>query len=145
MADASANIEIFVPIHKVWDVVTNFAAYPEFISEMKRAKVLRRDETSMRVECEVFKIKKVMYTIDVQLGEPTTMSWSLIKSNTFKTNDGGWILEDLGDGVTKATYSVAVDFAGLIRPPQSVVDKLTQSDLPSMLKSFKKRAEELYG
>jgi hypothetical protein len=56
-----------------------------------------------------------------------------------KDNKGGWVLEDLGNGTTKATYSIEVEVGMLV--PKTIVNGLVDSQLPRLLENFKKRIE----
>jgi hypothetical protein len=56
-----------------------------------------------------------------------------------KDNKGGWVLEDLGNGTTKATYTVDVTLGALV--PKTIVNALVDTSLPKLLENFKKRAE----
>ena len=56
-----------------------------------------------------------------------------------KDNKGGWLLEDAGNGTTKATYNIAVEVGMLV--PKTIVNALVDTQLPKLLENFKKRIE----
>ena len=81
-------------------------------------------------------------TIRFSYGDPTRLSWSQEKGE-LKSVDGAWELEDLGNGRTRATYSLEVDLGRmlgmLIRGP--VVDLLRGQLVNARAGELKKFAE----
>jgi coenzyme Q-binding protein COQ10 len=84
-------------------------------------------------------IKTIKYALRVKEEKPKKISWTFISGDFMKDNKGSWVLEDLGGGKTKATYSIEMAFGMLV--PKTVVNTLAESQLPSMMEAFKKRAE----
>ena len=157
MAGAEQSIVVNTSPEVLFKVITDYEKYPQFLSEVSAVRVLERAGNTATVEYELDLIKKVSYTIKLTENAPKGVSWNLVKSSIMKSNDGGWTLEDLGGGKTKATYRLEV---GMYRPdtgerlpcvyyihgvgmfvPQRIVDKLTGTTLPETLQAFKKRAE----
>jgi ribosome-associated toxin RatA of RatAB toxin-antitoxin module len=141
MAGAEQTIIIDAPIQVVYDVIVDYEKYPEFLAEITQVKVLKRNGHVVDAEYTASMIKTVSYSLRLTGTPPTTVRWSLLKASFMKTNDGGWALEDLGDGRTKATYGLEVRVSRLV--PGKIVDKLTVTTLPATLEAFKKRAESL--
>ena len=143
MAGAEQSIIINAPPKAIYDVIVDYEAYPEFLSEVESIKILSRNGNVVDVEYTVNVIKRVSYVLRLTGTPHTSVRWSLVKASFMKSNDGGWTLEDLGDGRTKATYGLQVKVSRLV--PGRVVDKLAGSTLPATLQAFKERAESRQG
>jgi len=125
---------------RCFQVITDFERYPQFVEELKTAKILKREPNFLRVEFAVKIIKEISYTLDLTTKPDQEVSWTMHKG-FFKKNIGGWKLKELGGGKTEATYEVDVEFGLLV--PSSVVKMLQENNLPKMLQAFKKRIEAL--
>lgn len=139
MATASRTEIVEVDINKLYDVLTDYARYPEFVDGVSSTKVISQNDTSAKVEYSVNMIKSFKYTLAITQVRPTKISWVLDSGDLFKKNDGQWILKDLGGGKTEVIYSLEVDFK--MFAPNSILSALTQKNLPVMMESFFKRAK----
>jgi coenzyme Q-binding protein COQ10 len=138
MAVATRTITIDAPREKVFDVVTNYEKYPEFLPEAKKVSV-KRSGTTAEVTWEINVIKTITYSLKMTEEKPSRVSWSFIKGEMMKDNKGSWVLEDAGEGKTRAIYTVELKLGALV--PSSIEKALAESSLPKMLEAFKKRAE----
>jgi ribosome-associated toxin RatA of RatAB toxin-antitoxin module len=139
---AERSIDIDVPVEKFYELITDFERYPEFLSDVLDARILSREEESYRVEFTVRVIRKVEYTL-VLTGVPSErLTWTLGKPGLFKSNEGGWWLESLGDTKTRATYRLAVSVSAFV--PKAITKRLVSFTLPEMLQQWKGQAERLY-
>ena len=140
---AQAKEIIDVPPEKFFEVIADFEKYPEFIPEVKRAKVLEKKGNKLKVEYEVSVIKTIRYTLELTLEPPNRLSWTLAEKGFFKQNDGAWELKSIDGGKrTEATYTVEIAFGILV--PKAIIKTLVSQNLPQMLKRFKERAESIY-
>ncbi|QDE69426.1 type II toxin-antitoxin system RatA family toxin [Myxococcus xanthus] len=139
MPGASRTIIVNAPIEKVFDVITQYERYPEFLSEVKGIRTENRKGNTVDVHYKVDVVKTINYSIHVTEERPTRMSWSYIKGEFMKDNQGSWVLEPAGEGKTKATYTVEMALGALV--PKSVVSALVETSLPKMLDAFKRRFE----
>lgn len=139
MAGASRSIVINAPPEKLFDIITQYEKYPEFLSEVKKIRVLERKENTVKVQYEVDVIKTIRYTILVTEERPKRMSWTFVEGEVMKDNKGSWVLEPDGEGRTKATYTAELALGPLV--PKTIVNALTETSLPKMLDAFKRRAE----
>ncbi|NOK00855.1 MULTISPECIES: type II toxin-antitoxin system RatA family toxin [Myxococcus] len=139
MPGASRTIIVNAPIEKVFDVITQYERYPEFLSEVKGIRTENRKGNTVDVHYKVDVVKTISYSIHVTEERPTRMSWSYIKGEFMKDNQGSWVLEPAGEGKTKATYTVEMALGALV--PKSVVSALVETSLPKMLDAFKRRFE----
>jgi ribosome-associated toxin RatA of RatAB toxin-antitoxin module len=139
MPGASRTITINAPIEKVFEVITDYDRYPEFLTEVKKTKQVDRKGNEVSIQYEVDLMKTIKYTVRMREEKPTKLTWSFVEGEWMKDNKGSWLLESQGPGQTKATYTVEVALGPLV--PKAVVNTLVDSSLPKMLDSFKKRIE----
>jgi ribosome-associated toxin RatA of RatAB toxin-antitoxin module len=141
MPSASTTVDIDVSPEKMLSVITDFAAYPSFIPEMKGADIVNSGDDTWDVCFKIHVIRSLEYTLRLVQRSPTHIEWSLV-SGVFKSNNGSWKLVPIRDGAgTRATYSVDISVGMFI--PKTVVKNLVGKSLPSMLGQFKRRAESL--
>lgn len=139
MAQASRTEIVDVEINKLYDVIADFAKYPEFVDGVSGIKVISQTETEAKVEYSLNVIKTFKYIINTKMERPTRVSWVLDSGDIFKKNDGSWVLKDLGNGKTEVTYSLEIDVK--MFAPGAVLNALTTKNLPIMMESFFKRAK----
>ena len=141
MPGAEKTIEIDAPPEVVFGIITDYEKYPQFLSDVKKVKVLERGDGYAIMEQTLSVVKEVTMTLRLTETPHTAVSWvTQSGSRMLKKNDGRWKLEDLGNGRTRATYGLDVEVGG-IWVPKSVVNGLTGTTLPKTLEAFKKRAE----
>ncbi|MCK6594501.1 MAG: hypothetical protein L6Q33_04815 [Bacteriovoracaceae bacterium] len=138
MAQASRTEIVDVEINKLYDVIVDFAKYPEFVDGVSSIKVLSQNEKEAKVEYSLNVIKTFKYIINTKMERPTKVNWNLDSGDIFKKNDGSWLLKDLGNGKTEVTYSLEIDVK--MFAPGAVLNALTTKNLPVMMESFFKRA-----
>jgi len=139
MPGATKAILIEAPIEKVFGIITDYEKYVEFLPEVKRIQISARSGNQVEVQHEVAMIKTVRYTLRLTEDKPSRVSWSLVKGELMRQNQGSWLLEAQGDGRTQATYSIEMTFGPLV--PRAIVNALVETSLPKMLSAFKARAE----
>jgi ribosome-associated toxin RatA of RatAB toxin-antitoxin module len=139
MPGATRTIVINAPVEKVYDVITQYERYPEFLPEVKEVRVANRQGSTLELHYKVDVVKTVRYSIRVTEERPRRMAWSFIEGEVMKDNKGSWLLEPEGEGKTRATYNVEMALGLLV--PKAVVNALVDTSLPKMLEAFKRRAE----
>lgn len=139
MAGATKSIVIDAPIETVFDVLTAYEEYPEYLAEAKSVKTSNRSGNTVEVHYEVDVIKRISYSLKMTEERPNKLSWTFIKGEFMKDNKGSWLLEPAGEGKTKATYTVEMALGALV--PKTIVNALVETNLPKMLEATKKRAE----
>ena len=140
MAIASASIEINASPKECFDVITDYERYPEFLTESKEVMIEKKSGHTAEVTFTLHLIKKFSYTLKMIGKPPNTVRWSFVKGDLMKKNDGEWTLDKLGNGTTRATYTIDIDLGLFV--PGAISKMLIGSNLPNMLKNFKKRIEE---
>lgn len=124
----TSTAEIDAPIDQVWKAVEDVEKAPDWQGGMKDLHVLETDGDGRAVLAETeadAKVTTVKTKVRFSYDGPTRLSWRQEKGD-LKSMVGSWDLEDLGDGRTRATYSLEGDtgrvLGMLIRGP--VEDKL---------------------
>jgi ribosome-associated toxin RatA of RatAB toxin-antitoxin module len=145
MASSIAReITIAVPPDKVFDVIADYARYPEFVPAVRACRPKRMGST-VEVEFELdLGVKTIRYTLRHIEERPHRISWSLVSSDWMKVSNGSWELFPEGEQ-TRARYTVEIQIAKPALIPQALVDRvsdqLTRVQLPRTLDAFKMRAE----
>lgn len=107
----SASAEIEAPVDRVWAVVEDVLSAPDWQGGLVEVTALERDEQSrptlVESESDV-KVRHVKTQVRFSYDPPTRLSWTQEKGD-LKSVDGSWVLEDLGEGRTRATYSLDSD------------------------------------
>ena len=147
MPSASRSITINVPVEHLFDTITEYESYPDFIPETLGVEVLKRSKKKdgtrvAEVKFDIKVIKQVDYTLRLTEEPNERVSWELIEGRVFKTNNGSWDLKPAGKGKTEAIYTVDITIGLLV--PQAITNMLVGSSLPKMLEQMKDRAEGTY-
>lgn len=107
----SASEEIDAPIEQVWSVVEDIESAPDWQGGLVSITPLEHDAegrpTLVESENDI-KVRHVKTRVRFGYDPPTRLSWSQEKGD-LKSVDGSWDLEDLGDGRTRATYTLDGD------------------------------------
>src|SRR5579859_6863569 len=106
MAQASKTVTVNVSPEKFFDVVSDYAKYPEFLPEVKKVKVEAGQGDVKEVTYTVdIKAKVINYTLKHTAERPSVLRWTMIKGEMMKGNDGSWTLKPgAKEGTTEATY-----------------------------------------
>ena len=142
MADQSTqSITVDAPAAEVMAVIADFPAYPEWVAAAKKVEVLetgpggRARQVHFVLDAGAVKDDYVLeYTWD----DDRQVSWSLVKGQMQKRQEGSYTLEET-DGRTEVTYRITIDLSipmlGMIkRKAEKVI-------LDTALKELKKRVE----
>jgi coenzyme Q-binding protein COQ10 len=139
------EITIAVSPEKLFDVIADYARYPEFVPSVKKCRAKRTGST-VDVEFELdLGVKTIRYTLRHIEERPRKVSWTLLASDWMKISNGSWDLVPEG-GLTRARYTVEIQITKPALIPQTLVDRvtdqLTRVQLPRTLDAFKARAEK---
>ncbi|OGQ83137.1 MAG: hypothetical protein A2289_02215 [Deltaproteobacteria bacterium RIFOXYA12_FULL_58_15] len=134
------DVVIDAPIERVFDVITDYESYPEFLPEMRHVQLVSRNEEIAIVSFELEIIMRVGYTVRIIEDRPGSVTWTLQDAKMMSVNNGGWKLQARGNQ-THVTYGLEIRLRGLI--PKSVSTRLMGTTLPNTLACFKARAEEI--
>jgi len=140
---AASTTEIFpCSIEQFYSLITDFEKYPEFLSEVKACRTLKKEGAKKLVEFEVSVIKSFTYRLWVSEEAPKKLSWTLESGDIFKTSVGSWELASL-DGKTQAKYAVDATFKVFV--PGPVAKALVNVNMPNMMKAYHARVKQKYG
>jgi ribosome-associated toxin RatA of RatAB toxin-antitoxin module len=139
MAKASRSIVIAATPEKCFGVITDYEKYPEFLPEVKKVTVDFGKGNVKEVTYTVdIKAKVITYTLRHNAKPPGELSWTLVRGEMMKGNDGAWTLAAVPEG-TQATYTIDLKLGALV--PSMVERLLAEQSLPGLLQNFKKRIE----
>lgn len=124
----------------IFNVLKDYESYAEFMEGVASVEILERDGGNVKAKYNINMIKKFSYTINLTEEAPNRLSWTFDNGDLFKSNNGEWLLKDLGDGTTEVTYSLDVDFKVMV--PGMISKKLVSTSLPAMMKSVEERAQD---
>ena len=140
---AASTTEIFnCTPEQFFAIVSDYESYPQFLSEVKKCKVIETKGDRKLVEFHVSMIKSFTYRMWMTEAPPKKISWALESGEPFKTSTGSWELADEG-GKTKATYSVDATFKIFV--PGPIAKSLINVSLPNMMKAYHERVKKKYG
>ena len=103
-------------IDAVWAVVEDVAQWAEWQSALGQVTPGDEDGDGRVAECQVAidaKITKINMRLECAYQATTRMTFTRT-SGDLSSLEGTWLLEDLGDGRTGATYELDVDPGGVI-------------------------------
>jgi carbon monoxide dehydrogenase subunit G len=112
----SSVAEIEAPIEDVWKVVEDVLIAPEWQAGLKDIVELEKDSDGHVVLVESHsdaKVRTIKSTVRFAYDGPTRLSWRQEKGE-LKSVEGAWVLEDLGEGRTRATYELDVDLGRML-------------------------------
>lgn len=128
---------------KIYDIIKDMEAYPQFMSNLKSVKVLERGEayTISHWDSDVDG-RKIIWTEKDQFDPANFVITYKQTEGDLKKMEGAWTLQDVEGGVE---VSLVVDFefgipmiAGLLNP---VLKKKVRDNSASMLEAVKKQVE----
>jgi ribosome-associated toxin RatA of RatAB toxin-antitoxin module len=127
-----------------FDAITDFESYPEWNTGLQECRVLEHDEQGRGSLVESvldLKLKTIRYTLRYDYsGAPTHLRWRSVAGDV-KRIDGEYTFEQLGDGTTRMTYSVDVDFGMFV--PGPVKNMLKTVTVRNAVRELKARVEAL--
>jgi ribosome-associated toxin RatA of RatAB toxin-antitoxin module len=107
----TASTEIDAPIDEVWAVVEDVLSAPEWQAGLNSMEALERDgerrPTLVETESDA-KVKTITSEIRFSYEAPNRLTWKQ-EEGDLKSLVGSWDLEDLGNGRTRATYTLDGD------------------------------------
>jgi len=142
MADQSTqSIVVDAPAADVMAVIADFPAYPQWAASVKKVEVLEEGPEG-RARRVRFAIDQAMirdeYVLEYTWDGDRAVSWTLVKGQMQKRNDGSYTLVETDDR-TEVTYAITIDtkmpLLGMMkRKAEKVI-------LDTALKELKKRVE----
>lgn len=137
------SIDIEATAEDIFEVATDFEAYPEWNANIKKAEIVKTDSKGRATEVwyEVdAKIKKLQYTLKYSYaGAPSKFSWKLLEGDV-KELSGSYVFDEFED-VTDVTYETSIDPGFKI--PGPLKRQGERQIVKGALQDLKKRVESL--
>ena len=124
-----------------FEALLDFESYPEWQDAVRDCEVQSRDAEGRgrRVWFQIdAKVKRISYTLDYSYEEPHLLMWEYVEGDV-RDIEGEFVLEDLGDGTTLATYGLRVD-AGVWMPGK-IASILNDGVMQRSVEDLKSRVE----
>jgi carbon monoxide dehydrogenase subunit G len=107
----SASAEIDAPLERVWAVVQDVIAAPEWQGGLEEVTALERDgdgRPTLVDSVTDIKVRRVNSRVRIRYEGPTRLWWAQEQGDV-KSVEAVWELEDLGNGRTRASYRFDAD------------------------------------
>lgn len=141
----TASQEIEAAIDDVWAVIADVLSAPDWQGGLISMEALETDSEGRATLVETkndIKVKTTTTEVRFTYEAPTRLSFEQ-EQGDLKSVEGAWILEDLGGGRTKATYTLDSDpgrvISMLLRGP--IETKVREMLVDSRPKELKERIE----
>ena len=139
---ARRSVEIDVPAEFFYEVLTDFASYPDFLSEVVSIDARKTGDERWVTRFVARVLRQFEYTLEI-VGTPyEKLDWTLEEPGFFLDNRGGWRLESLTDTSIRATFHLDIRVSAFV--PKAMTNRLAATSLPQVLGEWKERAEHLY-
>ena len=136
MPTLERSFDVAAKPETVFQVISDFERYPEFLPEIREARFDRQDNESAFAHFDLFILLHVRYSLSLKLLSPNKISWELTDSNVLEANRGAWEIERTDTG-SHVRYQVEISLKGSV--PQGILDRLSGNHLDAMLARFEER------
>jgi ribosome-associated toxin RatA of RatAB toxin-antitoxin module len=140
---ASERIRIEAPADRCYDVAVDYESYPEWLRDVKEAKILESDSEGrgVRVEYRAAALgKSIRYVLAYDYtAAPAAFSWKFVEGDMLRRLDGTYSFEPDGQGSTRVQYDLEVELAMPL--PGLVKRRAAGLIMGSALKELKKQVE----
>jgi uncharacterized membrane protein len=142
---ANERIRVDAPAERCYDVAVDFESYPEWVRDVKEAKIIERDDEGRgkRVEYRAAALgKSIRYLLEYDFSEaPTAFSWKFIEGDMLRRLDGTYRFEPESPTSTRVHYDLAVELA--VPLPGLLKRRAAGIIMGSALKELKKHVESV--
>lgn len=140
MSDSSSStIEIDAPLAEVAAKLFAIAAYPEWLSSIKKVAVLESDDQGRALKANVSidaGVMKDRATLIYDWSQaPGEVTFSLDEADLMTAMDGKYILKSLDEDTTSVTYQLGVELS--LPVPRMMIAKTEKSTIDSALSELK--------
>jgi uncharacterized membrane protein len=139
---ASERIRVDAPANRCFDVAVDFESYPEWVRDVKEAKILETDDDGRGklVEFRAAALgKSIRYVLEYDYAaSPEAFSWRFVEGDMLRRLDGTYRFEPDGDS-TRVHYDLAVELA--VPLPGLLKRRAAGLIMGSALKELKKQVE----
>jgi len=141
---ATESIKVNATPQVVYDVVTDFEHYDNWVSDLKRIDILSRDDEQRPLEIEFRAAafgRSTTYTLRYDYSRaPSQLNWRQIEGDLTETLNGQYRFEE-SEGATKVTYDLEVEL--LVPIPTFIKSRAAYRIQTQALRELKARAEQL--
>ena len=139
---ATESIVVNAPPQVVYSVVTDFAHYVDWVSDLKDVTVLESDHDARPIEVEFRAAaygRSTTYALRYDYSRaPDQLKWSQTRGDITESLEGQYRFDAAGDG-TKVTYDLEVEL--MVPIPAFVKSRAAQRIQTQALRELKARAE----
>jgi len=132
---------------ELYDVVTDYEAYPRFFKDFTRVTVLKRDGGTWDVEFRAKVVKEVRYTLRiVHDEEKLTTRWTFVEGQLVTESKGGWTFTETTGGARidyDAEIEVNVPLPGFIK--RRIQDAILHKSIGTMFEQLEREARARAG
>jgi polyketide cyclase/dehydrase/lipid transport protein len=144
---ASASADIAAPIERCFEIAADVERAPSWQRGFDGARVIERDAAGRPLIVDTendAKVRVIKSRMRFSYDPPRGLRWEQVSGDT-KAVVGWWSFEDLGDGRTRATYSLKVDPGRLLGmlvkgPVEQTVKNILVGSRPEELKEQAERS-----
>jgi ribosome-associated toxin RatA of RatAB toxin-antitoxin module len=146
-----AKIEIPYSIEQVWQVITDYESFADFIPNMTACRRIQHPSTGIRLE--QIRTKNLVgmkvsarSVVDVEEKCPHEVHYQQIEGD-LKEFSGYWRLQPKSLAHSSASVELIYDFAVAPKPiiPAPVLSHFLNHDIPAILLAVRQRVETLFG
>jgi carbon monoxide dehydrogenase subunit G len=112
----TASADIDAPLDRVWAIVADVEAWPQWQATLSAVDVAERDAEGRPSLCEVVfdaKVQTIRTVQRLRYEPPLSLAFSQ-EGGSLKSLHGSWRLEDVGGGRTRTTHQLEVEPGGFL-------------------------------
>ncbi len=138
---SSSTIVIDAPLAEVQAALFDIATYPEWLTSIKKADVLERDDQGRAIKAKLAidaGMMKDRVTLDYDWSAaPASLSFSMDEADLLTQMDGTYFIKALDEDSTQVTYELTV--AVSLPVPSMMITKAQQQTIDAALKELAAR------
>jgi len=138
---SSSTIVIDAPLAEVQAALFDIATYPEWLTSIKKADVLERDDQGRAIKAKLAidaGMMKDRVTLDYDWSAaPASLSFSMDDADLLTQMDGTYFIKALDEDSTQVTYELTV--AVSLPVPSMMITKSQQQTIDAALKELAAR------
>ena len=126
----------------LYEIVTDFEAYPRLFPELKAVRILERRGAVVRVEFRAEVVLAVRYVLDLTCdSEALTVDWTFVEGEIVTDSVGSWRFTPAADGAKmdyRVSMAIKAPLPGFII--RRATDALVGASIPGMFASLDREA-----
>jgi ribosome-associated toxin RatA of RatAB toxin-antitoxin module len=138
---SSSTIVIDAPLADVQAALFDIATYPEWLTSIKKADVLEKDEQGRAIKAKLSidaGMMKDRVTLDYDWSAaPASLSFTMDEADLLTQMDGTYLIKALDEDSTQVTYELSV--AVSLPVPEMMITKAQQQTIDAALKELAAR------